>query len=129
MRLVTRGVKPKLDYRLGKKVLQAIGNTQLEAINKIPIARLALEANYGPGSVTSAMAASELIRLKKQMRDAPFDRNLQQQFSRVLALFGVDYPMNKALDKRMQRLAKKRAIPYSAGRSVSLKNFQKVSLL
>jgi len=103
-------VTPKLNYRLGKTVLKAIDGAQLQAINKTPIARLALEATYGAGSVTAALGVYELLRLRKEMRRAPFDRDLQQKFARVLALFGADYPMNMASDKRMQRLAKKRAV-------------------
>ena len=44
-------MRAKLDYRLGKRVLRAIGNTELLAISKIPIASLALEATYGPGTM------------------------------------------------------------------------------
>ena len=101
---------PKLNYRLGKTVLKAIGSAQLQAINKTPIARLALEATYGAGSVTAAMGVYELERLRKEMRRSPFDRDLQQKLARVLALFGADYPINVASDKRMQRLAKKRGV-------------------
>lgn len=102
-------MRAKLDYRLGKNVLRAIGNTELLAISKIPIASLALEATYGPGSITAARAFLELSRLRKEIRKAPFDRNLHQQLGRVLALFGADYPINQVLDKRMLRLAKKDA--------------------
>jgi hypothetical protein len=97
----------KLDYHLGKEVLRAIGKNQLSAIGKIPIASLALEATYGPGSLAAATAFMQLSRLRTEVRKAPFDRDLHQQLARVLALFGTDYPVNKVLDKRMQRLAKK----------------------
>jgi hypothetical protein len=100
-------VRAKLDYRLGKKVLCAIGSTELLAISKTPIASLALEATYGAGSITAARAFMELSRLQKEIRKAPFDRELHQQLARVLALFGADYPINQVLDKRMLRLAKK----------------------
>jgi hypothetical protein len=97
----------KLDYHLGKEVLLAIGKDQLLAITKTPIASLALEATYGRGSLAAATAFMQLSRLRKEIRKAPFDRNLHQQLARVLALFGTDYPINKVLDKRMLRLAKK----------------------
>jgi hypothetical protein len=100
-------LRAKLDYRLGKKVLCAIGSTELLAISKTPIASLALEATYGAGSITAARAFMELSRLQKEIRKAPFDRELHQQLARVLALFGADYPINQVLDKRMLRLAKK----------------------
>jgi hypothetical protein len=100
----------KLNYRLGKTVLKAIGSAQLQAINQTPIARLALEATYGAGCVTAAIGVYELQRLKKEMRRSPFDRDLQQKFARVLALFGADYPINDASDKRLRRLAKRRGL-------------------
>jgi hypothetical protein len=103
-------VRAKLDYGLGKKVFRDIGGAQLLAISKTPIASLALEATYGPGSVVAATAFMELCRLQKELRQAPFDRNLHQKLARVLALFGAEYPINKVLDKRMQRLAKKGAV-------------------
>jgi hypothetical protein len=65
---------------------------------------------------------SRLLRLQKEIRKAPFDRNLHQQLARVLALFGADYPINQVLDKRMLRLAKKeelRAGPKVAYPSIS----------
>jgi hypothetical protein len=99
-----------LNYRLGKTVLKAIGSAQLQAINQTPIARLALEATYGAGCVTAALGVLELLRLRKEMRRSPFNRDLQQKFARVLALFGCDYPLNTASDKRMRRLAKRGAI-------------------
>ena len=100
-------MRAKLDYHLGKRVLLAIGSTELRAISKTPIASLALEATYGSGSVPAAMAFTELRRLRSEIRKAPFDRTLHQQLARVLALFGVEYPINTVLNKRMLRLAKK----------------------
>ena len=83
-------VRAKLDYRLGKKVLCAIGSTELLAISKTPIASLALEATYGAGSITAARAFMELSRLQKEIRKAE---------DRILELMGESEPLEGNVKK------------------------------